>query len=283
MRFIKFDDFAPTEEWKSKATAATTEAAAKPATSTDPREETRAKFINSKADIWKALKDDLASRSHAKCWYCECRQARSDKHVDHFRPKNRVRDDNSEGYWWLAFDHRNYRFSCAFCNSPHTNPETGDTGGKSDFFPLRTGSGRASSLADLPNEVPVLLDPTDPNDPGLLYFEETGEARPAYSATSRPFDHERAKVSVERYHLDHPDLREARRALAQRIKDRVIEGTGHFARSAAAHDPSAVAALQGIKRELRSLIEPQSEYSAAARRVLSGLRNHEWIEEVLAA
>lgn len=282
MRYISFGEFSPTTEWLAKAAAAAAEAATKPASHSD-RTQTRAAYINSKSDIWKALKDGLSALGHAKCWYCESKQARSDKHVDHFRPKNRVKDDDSDGYWWLAFDYTNYRFSCSFCNSPHTNPATGESQGKADWFPLCPGSPRATSLPDLGRELPMLLDPIQQNDPGLLYFEQTGEVRPRYRAEARPIDHDRAKTSIQHYHLDHRDLIDARLDLARRIGERVAEGARHFELSAAAHNPAASTALEGIKRDLRRLIQPQEEYSTTARCVLAGLRNHEWVGEVLDA
>ena len=57
--------------------------------------------------------------------------------------------------------------------------ETDMTGGKADRFPLRDEAKRCWTPADLlSEEQPVLLDPTVRTDPGLLWFDEDGSARP---------------------------------------------------------------------------------------------------------
>src|SRR5207249_9483579 len=87
--------------------------------------------INDRRDIWTALKPGLEKLAAKKCWYCESREVRSDKHVDHFRPKNRVNEVGCEkhpGYWWLAFEWKNFRYSCTFCNSRRVDKATGSAG-----------------------------------------------------------------------------------------------------------------------------------------------------------
>src|SRR5215472_15041330 len=78
----------------------------------------RAAAINQHGDVWSNLKQPLQELSFNKCWYCESIEIRSDNAVDHYRPKSRVNGEpQHHGYWWLAFDWKNYRFSCTFCNS----------------------------------------------------------------------------------------------------------------------------------------------------------------------
>src|SRR5579862_423009 len=101
-------------EWKQKATALTAELKQKPANE-------RAKFIEGHRDeTWgdKDLLKALQKPVGNKCWYSEVSLAGQDPNVDHFRPKGQVRevDDNlqnskttSTGYWWLAFEWRNFR------------------------------------------------------------------------------------------------------------------------------------------------------------------------------
>ena len=106
--------------------------------------EDRSGIINktSSQKLWKDLKPFFEKASHKKCWYCESRQSRSDKAVDHFRPKGAIRDDSlgHAGYWWLAFEPKNYRYSCTFCNSRRKSDDT--AGGKWDYFPLEDDSKR---------------------------------------------------------------------------------------------------------------------------------------------
>jgi hypothetical protein len=139
--------------------------------------EGRSGAINRFSHLWTQLKDILHSHFHGKCWYCEAIQERSDNAVDHFRPKNKVFEcPKHGGYWWLAFKWLNYRYSCTFCNSRRLNKD-GVAGGKHDHFPLEEEQKRAYTPEDdLDAEQPLLLDPTCPADPGLLWFDEDGQA-----------------------------------------------------------------------------------------------------------
>jgi len=94
--------------------------------------------VNAHGDLWRSLKGQLEQVSDGKCWYCESSQHRADNAVDHYRPKNRNRSGEHDGYWWLAFDWRNYRYSCTYCNSRRSDDVKGTSGGKHDNFPLLT-------------------------------------------------------------------------------------------------------------------------------------------------
>jgi len=73
-----------------------------------------------------------------------------------------------DGYWWLAFDWRNYRISGAIGNRPNRG-EDDEIRGKADYFPLREGSPVATGPeCNLRDELIYFLDPTDANDPLLL-------------------------------------------------------------------------------------------------------------------
>ncbi|KGK10950.1 hypothetical protein [Vibrio navarrensis] len=96
----------------------------------------------------------LMSQFANKCWYTEAEESVSPIHVDHFRPKGRVKNlDGSyeEGYWWLTFNWKNYVIAGHLINTK-----------KSDFFPLMEGERRAavnSSEVQLKLEGAVLIDP----------------------------------------------------------------------------------------------------------------------------
>ena len=73
----------------------------------------------------------------------------SDKNIDHFRPKGGVEEDpNHEGYWWLAFNWRNFRFACQWCNQRRNDRVNNTSGGKGEHFPLAAGSFRAQRETD---------------------------------------------------------------------------------------------------------------------------------------
>jgi uncharacterized protein (TIGR02646 family) len=84
------------------------------------------------------------------CAYCGRDLDRGD--VDHFRPKSRLRENPSHGgYWWLAYELKNYFLSCRRCNSTY----------KSDRFPLRPRARRVTfqDRTRLLREARLLLDP----------------------------------------------------------------------------------------------------------------------------
>jgi len=226
--------------------------------------------INARSAIWRELKDALADLSHDKCWYCEVKQVRSDNAVDHFRPKSL--------YTWLAFEKSNFRYSCTYCNSGRKNPETGETEGKGNSFPLFNEAQRALAPGQENFESPILLDPCQTQDPGLLDFHEDG--RPC----ARQPDHEtrkhRAETSIKAYHLDHPDLVEKRRVLAADIKAKIKEADALFEQCDAGH-PAIDKAFAGLIRVLSRAISEAEELSAFARKILAGARNKVWVEELL--
>src|SRR5882724_5509637 len=109
----------------------------------------RHQAINKKSSVWRAAEEALRLASYNKCWYCESLQERSDKPVDHFRPKNNVIEAKGHpGYWWLAFDWKNYRYSCTYCNSKRRDVDGGTEGGKQDHFPILPPPQHARSATD---------------------------------------------------------------------------------------------------------------------------------------
>ncbi len=242
--------------------------------------------VNARSSVWVALKDQLAVLSHEKCWYCEAKQDRSDKHVDHFRPKNRVAEDDSHpGYWWLAFKESNLRYCCAFCNCRHRDKETGCTGGKEDAFPLLNPEGRVRAEGgDLSLEEPELLDPIVEGDSQLLYFESSGDVLPAYDATENPVANRRAVTSIAQYHLNHTAIRERRGQLYDEIRLAVEQA--ELAWHPEAKGPtldelrvSTITRLIGFRAEAR-------EYWTAAQSYLNTFADSEqrpWLDGVLSA
>jgi uncharacterized protein (TIGR02646 family) len=238
------------------------------------------KSINDQSSVWCALKDTLADKSNDKCWYCEIKQERSDNAVDHFRPKNRVADTNPphDGYWWLAFDPSNFRYSCTFCNSLRKNPDSGETEGKGDKFPLLDGSPRASNPGEEANENPVLLDPCNTADPGLLDFLDNGQ--PCARYPDHDIRRQRAEQSIKLYHLDHPALIEQRKALAGKIKSWINKADRLFDRCDTG-DPTIDQAFDGFLASLRDAISERAELSVFARKVIAGFRDKVWVEQLL--
>lgn len=265
-----------TQQWKERAASALAELRSLP-----PSE--RAAAIERLASIWRELSESLASVSGRKCWYCESREVRSDSAVDHFRPKRRVAEaPDHPGYWWLAFDWSNYRYSCTFCNSLRRNRRDKTVGGKQDHFPLVDETARVyDESGDLARETPALLDPMCAADTVMLYFREDGYAGPRFNSTERAVHHSRAATSIKLYHLNHQHTIEARLALCVEVR-RLIHAGKLFVDEYNAGSQSARTGLDDVVRKLRELIANTAPYSAAVRDMVRGFRDdrHPWIESI---
>lgn len=275
MRYIdigELRDHLP-EGWEGRADAAAEEVQAAVV-------EERSAVIERHSGLWRELVDALRSLSYSKCWYCETRQPRSDDSVDHFRPKNRVAERKDHpGYWWLAFDWWNYRLSCTFCNSRRRNKRTRTTGGKQDHFPLLDEAMRAYSAADdLGLENPMLLDPARAGDTTLLWFGDDGHVYPRSSPDRQP-QYARADASIALYHLNHPNIVESRLVLTEEIRRLINAGNDLFDRLHPGN-PEAARGHSEVVRQLEHKIRGSSQYSAAARDAVRGLRDnqHGWID-----
>lgn len=262
-------------DWEQEAKQALSEVQALPP-------DARAQAIKDK-DVWRRLKSTLAQVSYGKCWYCESKEIRSDTAVDHFRPKNSVAEcPNHDGYWWLAFEWQNYRLSCTYCNSRRVDQVNATTGGKQDHFPLVHEDKRAySPNDDLNHEEPELLDPTNPFDPGLLWFDPDGAAVPKYSdKASIPY--RRAEKSRELYHLNHVNIQERRLEVCNRVRRLVEDGDKYLQECLA----DAEVAKHGLTRTievLREMIGKEAAYSSTARAMLLGYKDRDWIDMVFVA
>lgn len=276
MRYIDIHGCKPPEGWEKRAQEALE--AIKPLAPAD-----RAKEINRRSTIWAELKPILKNLSFDKCWYCESKDLRSDNAVDHFRPKNNVKGSEHfplakahPGYWWLAFDYRNYRFSCTLCNSIRKS-DAGTSGGKQDYFPLWDETYRcASADGDADNEQPILLDPTNVTDVAALWFDDAGSAAPRPRRPAEPEEiyrqwEARASESIRFYHLNHPDIREARSEQVRQVRI-WTENADKWLGKMDLQVAGAQVEAEHWLRELWQAAKPESQYSSAVRCVLKGMR-----------
>ncbi len=157
MRYINLHDLVIPEDWLTKANALSNQLAI--AASDEERS-----TILEKNPIWQELFVPLSNLTKGKCWYSEAKDIMSDKDVDHFRPKNEARNHiNGElrnGYWWLAYDWENYRFSSIYSNRRRKDKfDPGrNAGGKWSYFPLFDGSPIATTKTRIKDEDIILLD-----------------------------------------------------------------------------------------------------------------------------
>ena len=271
MRYISLNGYTPSTGWLKRAQQSLDEISGLPL-------DQRSEALKSKASVWQALKDELKSKSHDKCWYCESKRHRTDDAVDHYRPKAQVTENPThEGYWWLAFDWHNYRFSCTYCNSRRSDANT--SGGKQNHFPLINECKRACYPGDaICEEQPLLLDPLVRTDPGLLWFQEDGSAVARYP--DRPILSNRANVSIDCYYLNYIQTVELRKELFISIRALVEDGNYYFDKYAEG-DQLAYHALNRVVEQLQKLLDEDAEFSSAARCFLAGYRSCAWVQQLL--
>jgi len=276
MRYIDVRALQLPPGWEQAAETAKRDLAAAP----DVR--ARAAALDQHSAVWTSLKAVLGALSHGKCWYCESSERRSSNAVDHFRPKSAVLEDSEhEGYWWLAFDPTNFRFSCEFCNSYGSNRTRSVAGGKRTHFPLLDPTTRArDTTSDVHEEIGLLLDPTVRVDPPLLWFDPDGTAGPRPGLRSTGVMHLRVRTSVEVFNLNEARITDARLELSTAVHDLVNEGDAYWAKFEAG-DPTAKHAFEHTVERLCALVRPAAEFSAAARSALLRLRANSVVPEIV--
>ena len=226
-------------------------------------EEDRDAFIEKNKTYWGKLKEHYKKLSSGKCWYTEAIDISSHYHMDHFRPKKETKalktrcsiptGNNSEAYWWLAFDWENYRYSSSI---PNTS--------KNAYFPLKVGTPIAHNKAELSEEWPGLIDPTDPNDVMLIAFNEAGEVCPACT-----YDNDwhsiRVRLSIRVYDLNNISLVEARKQIQNQCETKIRK----LINVRKAYPDTNSSEFRKVFREcildLRSMIQPEAELSSVAR------------------
>ncbi|UZJ60892.1 HNH endonuclease [Pseudomonas sp. KU26590] len=217
MRWICKEDIQEclTELWRNTAAEALQKL--QEAESVDKRKEILKK--TSSTDIWRDFYASLPENLKKKCWYCEAEDIRADMPVDHFRPKNKVENDKEhDGYWWLAFNWENYRCACTFCNSRRNFELT--QGGKACKFPLVNPEKRAYSPEQpWQEEQPDFLDPFDPDDWKLLWFD--GDGRPEAKPEANLEEQRKVSNSIDIFHLHETRINRARNRIRIEIEKQI--------------------------------------------------------------
>jgi hypothetical protein len=285
LRYIKNGDLlgSISDQWSNEATAALETLKVK-------QPEERAEFINKNYPIWSSLKSAMATLSHDKCWYSEKRIAVSELEVDHFRPKNRVTDVQPPhaGYWWLAFDWRNYRLAYSLINKRRKDTREGDIQGKGCHFPLVNPESRVPDLApaSVALERPKLIEPCVAADVLLLdYAVEDGkvvERHRPNEADSTPYD--RARSSIELFHLNEGTLIRDRHDLFVAIEHsaKCIEELEAERGAAGVLSEKQALEFDGHINQIADRINASAPFSSFARACLRQKGDLGWNTELLA-
>jgi uncharacterized protein (TIGR02646 family) len=251
MRFVDLDGKQPPEAWRAKAAALSLQLEAM------QDNVSRTDFIEANRGTWADLKPWLSGFSNNKCWFSESRDSFSHFDVEHFRPKGAARELDGtlreNGYWWLAFDWTNFRL----CGNVGNRK-------KGAFFPLKTGTHHATATnRNVDDEIPYLLDPTRPDDPLLLCFDDNGDVRPLPGMDE--WTSARASESIKRYKLsEHEPLVEARRDVWSKCAREVDRCSGLMAEHQKAASATKKEAIRQQMLRLREMVSSDAEFSATA-------------------
>jgi len=236
-----------------------------------PREEWD-DFIKKKSYIWRAFARYLAKMSHGKCWYSEARDSQSFFDVDHFRPKSRARrseGEYDEGYAWLAFDWLNYRYAAQKSNRPIRNEDTQTTEGKWDWFPLVDGSPKSTwNNRREADELPVLLDPTNPSDVKLVTVGDDGRIIPSRLCVES--QRKRVEDSAKMLGLN-LEIREARKRVIRDVTAMYETLTDTLASSSEGERSRDAGSVKRQADLLRRWSYPNREFSLTVRATLQRL------------
>lgn len=236
----------------------------------------RKAYIEANSNAWTAVRSYLAAMSAQKCWYSEAKESVSRYQVDHFRPHGRAKQEAktyADGYSWLAFDLDNFRLAGMLCNT--VNKEYSEESvGKGDWFPLLNPARRATHQnRDIGSETPVLLDPTDPEDPAKLWFNENGEVKP--DPDLAPEMQEAVSKAIRYLGISQSLLNGKRRSMLRRVA-RIIARYKDVAKIPKGdRSDNDRKNIEEGKAELLAMSSPSGEFAAAVRCYLiaNGLRH----------
>lgn len=250
---------APPEDWQEKAAnlSRRLENAAS--------QEERNKIIEDNSAVWSELKNWLLGFSYGKCWFSEARDCISHWEVEHFRPKKIARDldgTEHEGYWWLAFDWKNFRISGNVVNRK-----------KGGYFPLHESSRRASSVnRNIDDELYVFLDPTVLHDTTLVSFDESGAMIAPKDLTED--DQARVQISIEKFKLnDYQPLIDGRKEIWNTCRILINECENKMKEYQSSPSATKRAEIEEKNKSLQMMLSPRAPFSATAAACLlaSGL------------
>jgi hypothetical protein len=228
-----------------------------------------------------------------KCWYSEVKLDGADPEVDHFRPKGRVREvdtdlentgDESEGYWWLAFEFSNYRLAAMHANQRRVDVDT--AGGKWDYFPIRGNRApEGTPWGEIMEDI-LPLDPCSATDVRLLWFDPDG--KPSVSDWKRkpnPGELERVRATIWLYHLDKKEIALSRTNYMEEIRKDLRKANVEFRlwdRDSGNPNLQARNSFNQKIAEIQMKIADRAVFAGAKRcAVRAAIPDYPWIEEFI--
>ena len=205
--------------------------------------------------MWGELKQHFCNVLQRKCWYSESVNDFAHCHVDHFRPKSKALDEygnDQGGYWWLAFNWTNYRYS-----APAGNVR------KKDYFHVNLNKANLPSDA-LENEDIRFLDPTEPDDPHKLKFNNIGVISPK-ETNQASRDYIQAEYTIRRMNLNMVGLIEGRKDKYRRAARLIRQVERLLVLQRLSLDMARRQSIKAKQLELIELAGRFSEYSAAVK------------------
>jgi hypothetical protein len=169
-------------------------------------------------DLWGRYRAKFVAAQHDKCGYCETFSLNHPAAVEHFAPKRAVhvllsegteanhlsnvsnretREISATGYYWLAYDWKNWLFACERCNSAW----------KRSLFPVREDP-HPCPPRPRGKYTPLLLNPFGTRDPvEHLDFSSLGEISPRNGSAF-------GEATIRTCGLHRESLRRARQGIA---------------------------------------------------------------------
>lgn len=289
MIFVDLSKLSLPSEWLEQSKELTAELMKK------STKEERKVFIEAKrADTWAnpRLLESLARIVGDKCWYSEVSFAGFDRNVDHFRPKGRVREINESdkspwgerdgGYWWLAFDHRNFRLASQHANQRRVDSIGLTDGGKSDYFPVDGDRCSEGIACDLIHERILALDPCSPSDVKLLRFNTNGmpEVR-KINGIADPWEERRVKLTIWLFHLNKSDIVKDRLEHMLKVKNEFTRADHGYRLWKLGSEPSKISFDMSLA-VIKDHLQDNAKLAGAAQSMKKLLlAEYEWIDEYL--
>jgi hypothetical protein len=240
--------------------------------------EERAEFIEKKSHVWRGFARYLTQMSYGKCWYSESDCVQSFKDVDHYRPKKQAKRSGTEtddGYPWLAFSWDNYRLAAQRSNQINRDENTDESVGKGAWFPLMTGSKKATwDDRCIAEERPVLLDPASVTDVRLIEVTANGKMGPTKLCLGE-YERTRVSTTVRLLGLDLPGLVSAR-LRAMRMVQEIVELVEKNKTAAELSEAASAFVSTNLRADsqlnmLQRLTMPDQPFASAARAQLKAM------------